>query len=207
MPDATQSNSTTPTPAPAGAVNGRDSAGRFGLGNRGGLPGRSGPPGNRHAAKHLIYAGGSLPPGASYVRKLRDRLVQALRDAVFAKHGEVDLVAAATIQSIGRHETVALLAQRWLRQRADKMTDADRLTYAKAIADASDKRDRAIRSLDLGRDAGSVWDAIYSNTPPDAPAAPESPVAHDHGQPDQTPTLPANASDGTLVRQEGDAAT
>jgi hypothetical protein len=89
------------------------------------------------------------------------RLRAALETAVREQSGEVSIVAAATIQSAVRHETVALLAARWLRQRAEAMTDADRLNYARAIAAASDARDKCIKTLGIERSKADVWAAIY----------------------------------------------
>jgi hypothetical protein len=56
---------------------------------------------------------------------------------------------AALINTAFRAERHAQLAQRWLAREADSMTPADRLSYSREVARASEARDKAIAALDL----------------------------------------------------------
>ncbi|MGE3410331.1 MAG: hypothetical protein AB7I37_26360, partial [Pirellulales bacterium] len=178
-PSAPAAPAPTPTPRRGGRP-----------GNSGGKKGRSGPPGNRNAAKSGIYALGSYPKGASYVRRLVGQLKMALENAVQARHGEISLTRAGAIQTACRHEAVAMLAQRWLRLRFKKMGDSDRLNYLKQIATASEARDKAMRSLELeGQEHRSIINLLYGQNgrpPIDVPQAPKTLPAVDGPQPSAT---------------------
>jgi hypothetical protein len=45
---------------------------------------------------------------------------------------------------------------------AENMTHADRLNYSKAIADASSKRDAAVRELHLDQRPRDIWQSLHS---------------------------------------------
>lgn len=128
--------------------------------------------GNRNAVTHGIYsflAMGSLPKGASYIRRQLSRLEDALRDAVLDKHGEISLLRAALVQTACRHEGRALLLSRWLRDRAGQMSDHDRMVYLREIGNASDARDRALKALGLDNNGRDVIDALYCGPAQDTP--------------------------------------
>ena len=129
---------------------------------------------NGNAKKHGIYSLGKLPAGASYVRKIIGKFRSELEKAVLDKHGEIDVMRSATIQTACRHEQVALLAGRWLRNHIGEMTHAERLTYLKTVADASERRDKAIKSLEIEKSTHDPWAEIY-NVKSDALNGPESP--------------------------------
>lgn len=109
------------------------------------------PKGNRNRMTHGQagwLATGSLPKGASYVRRLIGRMRSVLERAVLDSFGEVGPTEAALIQSACRHEGRALLAQRWLREGTD-LPVKDRLAMLQVIGNATDSRDRAIEKLKL----------------------------------------------------------
>jgi hypothetical protein len=128
-------------------------------------------PRNRNALQSGRFAfitSGSLPRGCSYVSRLLRGFRGALEKAVRDVHGEVSIAHALLIQTASRHEGTSILCQRWLRQRLDALTDADRLLYLRQIAQSSDARDRCVKQLGLDRvDAHRVINVLYA----DAPAA------------------------------------
>jgi hypothetical protein len=113
---------------------------------------------------------------------------QSLEKAVAEVHGTVSLQHAAIIQTVIRHETVAQLAQRWLRLRFDALTDSDRLNFVRQIAASSDARDKAMRSLCLDNttNGGRILDALYS--------VPIEPLPTGPG--DDPPAAPTEADNG-----------
>lgn len=107
----------------------------------------------------------------------------ALEQAVTEVHGSISLTMACLVNTAARWERHAMLALRWLRERHDALDDAQRLAYSKSIAEASERRDRAITNLKLGIDAVNTIDAAFRIA--DELAAEQ----------DQQPTLPADAPD------------
>ena len=119
--------------------------------------------GNRNRTTHGtrgFLSLGSLPKGASYIRRLMGLLRSELETAVQNTFGQITLEQAALIQSACRHEGVALLWQRWLRQRMAQLKASTLLQITKQISSSTDLRDRAIRALKIDRqgqqDAASV---------------------------------------------------
>jgi hypothetical protein len=106
------------------------------------------PRGNRNSLRHGLRAAG-LPKGFAWLERELRTLRKALERAVVEKHGEVDVLAAASISTAIRGEQAARLIGRWLAKECDSMTASDRLNYTREIVKASESRDRAIRSLDL----------------------------------------------------------
>jgi hypothetical protein len=138
-------------------------------GNPGGLPGRSGPPGNSNAAgnpgggapagnanavSHGVYSflsSGRLPAGAEPIAEDVNALREQLETAVAEAHQGVSLTRAALIQSIVRHETVCRLLLRYLTEQEDKLTMDQRFAVLRDVGRATDKRDAAIKALELER--------------------------------------------------------
>ena len=120
--------------------------------------------GNRNATRNGKYgwlAIGSLPVGASYVRRCVGKLRRELEIAVQSQDGELGAYKAGLCQSAARHEGRALLAVRWLRERGDRMNDMERLAYLKEIGAATDARDRCLRALGLDKPA-DPFAGLYS---------------------------------------------
>lgn len=106
---------------------------------------------------------GKLPKGAQYIEHRVNGLRRQLEKHVLALRGEVTLTDAAHINSAIKWERHSALALRWLRHEEANMSDSDRLKYSREIADASDKRDRAIRHLNLDRDSEhDLIEVLYS---------------------------------------------
>jgi hypothetical protein len=131
--------------------------------------GHGAPTDNRNAAKHYLRSHrklsiGKLPKGCSWINTLVSTLRRELEALVMEYHGELTFQSQLVIQSSCRHEQAALLAQRWLRLSAETMSHAERLSYLQAIANESDKRDRAIAMLRLDRDPQTLLGELYSAT-------------------------------------------
>ena len=135
------------------------------------MPGK---PGNRNATRNGRYgwlAIGSLPVGASYIRRCVGKLRRELEIAVQSQAGQLGPYKAGLCQSAARHEGRALLAVRWLRERGQKMSDLERLAYLKEIGAATDARDRCLRALGLDKPVdpfaglyGPRWPAVSGAT-------------------------------------------
>ena len=108
----------------------------------------------KHAIRHGKYAYlalGSLPKGASYIRRLIGQFRGALEQAVRDKEGEITIYSTALVQSACRHEGRAQLMTRWLRLTEPKLTLTDRLAVLREIGAATDARDRCLRTLGLDK--------------------------------------------------------
>jgi len=108
--------------------------------------------GNRNRMTHGIRGWltiGSLPKGASYVRRIVGEFRRQIESGVLTVSGELTPYASALCQSATRHEARALLAGRWMRQQGEGLPLSDRLALLKAIADATDARDRCLEKLGL----------------------------------------------------------
>jgi len=135
--------------------------------------------GNRNATRHGVYgflAIGSLPKGASYVRRLLGQFERHLREAVQEREGEIRTYHAALIQTACRHEGRAQLLTRWIREADDKLKLTDKVAVLKEIGAASDSRDKCLERLGLNEiasrnDIHSIMQSIYN-----APRSPQPPA-------------------------------
>jgi hypothetical protein len=115
---------------------------------------------------HGLFALGRLPKGASFIRRQVGRLRAQLEASVREQSGSVALYQNGLISSATRHELRALLLTRWLRE-ATALPMAERLALVRALGEATDARDRAIRGLGLA-DAPAfdpITALLYSNQP------------------------------------------
>lgn len=118
-----------------------------------GKPGRSGPAkGNRNALRHGLKAG-KLPVKCQYIENRINALRRQLEDAVILVRGEIGIIDAANINSAVKWERHGLLAAHWLRHEVEKLSPTDRLKFSEQVAKASDNRDKAMRLLNIHRDA------------------------------------------------------
>jgi hypothetical protein len=105
---------------------------------------------------------GSLPPSLARVERQARQFRSAVEQAVMDRYGAISVTQACFVNSAARWERHAMLATRWLRERADAMDDATRLSYSRDIARASSERDKALAALKLDRDAGDL-DGLYDD--------------------------------------------
>ena len=150
----------------------------------------SAPKGNRNRTTHGVHgylAIGSLPKGASYIRRSLGQFRLALENSVQDKEGEICLYNAALIQSSVRHEARAQLLTRWLRK-PGKDSDAkqpglsftERLAVLREIGSATDARDKCLQRLGLDqRQQTDIWSVLEASDEPSETSA-DSP-AHGSG--------------------------
>ena len=123
---------------------------RFGVNsNFKGRAGRSGAPkGNRNALQHGLRRG-KMPKGCEYIENRVNSLCRQVEDALLELKEGINIVDAASVNSILKWERHGLLAAHWLRHEAEKLSPTERLKFSEAIAKASDSRDKALRALNL----------------------------------------------------------
>jgi hypothetical protein len=114
---------------------------------------------------------GSYGQGLGYAKLAVSKFRAALTDAVTACRGEVRLIDAAEIHAAVRFELLALWAQRQLRLHGADWNPETRLSYARCIADATDKRNRCLARLKI--DEVDPWLQIPQfDAPPEQAAEP-----------------------------------
>lgn len=131
----------------------------------------------------------------------------AVEQAVLDAHGSISLTHACLIATAARWERHGLLALRWLRERHDALDDSQRLAYSKAIAEASERRDKAIAALRLERKPTDWWDDYYAGrtaTPAaitdDGDGHHDQTFGHDAGD---TPNAAVDGHDGQRDNEHG----
>ncbi len=157
--------------------------------------------GNGNAIRSGVYsflATGSYPRGAGYVRRLIGQFRHSLEDTVLQRDGEVSLYDGAVIQSACRHEGRAQLLQRWLREvNADDSNGnnsiQDRLSILREIGNATDARDKCLKSLRLHEkpEEDDTWPTITVTNTPEAPECSEdAEAAPTHSDGSTSPDAP-----------------
>lgn len=106
---------------------------------------------NKNNLRHGLrsFASGSLPNGASYIATIVATMRRQIVAAIVAVRGELTIDETATLQTACRWETHSMLAQRWLKLRADEMSPELLLKFSREICVASERRDVALRLLRL----------------------------------------------------------
>lgn len=124
------------------------------------------PKNNENAVKHgqrcrfgLMIGGG--PKATRYITTKLCEFRDALEQATVATHGEISIPHAAAIVTALRWERAAALSTKWFREKGDGMAVLDRVALQKAIADASERRDRAIEKLKLDAKPADVWADLH----------------------------------------------
>lgn len=105
---------------------------------------------------------GTLPKSMRRVEIEARDFRAALEASVIDRHGEIDLPKAGLIATAAAWQRHSALCVRWLREHAETMTHAERLSYSREIATASANRDKAVAALKLERTAADVFDALYA---------------------------------------------
>lgn len=127
------------------------------------------PPGNENNLRHGLRTG-SLPKKFQRVTAALNKFRRDLESAVLALRGEVREYDAACISTATRWEKVAQLAQRWLLAAKDLTADKQ-LEYARIAADASSKRDAALKALGLDEARANDTPADFYQRRLNGPAA------------------------------------
>jgi len=109
------------------------------------------PYGNKNAVGNIRHGlqASQLPKGCKYIEHRCNSVRRTLENLLMEQKGEVSITDAATILNIIKWVRHGALCERWLRLEADKLKPLERIQYSKAIADAAEKADKAIRSLQL----------------------------------------------------------
>jgi hypothetical protein len=158
------------------------------------------PKGNANAAQHglsALKATGRVPlkmPGGKFLRTQLRRMRRELTAEIISIHGsEPTLYQHHVILSATRHEARARLLERWLAE-TPTMKGPMRLAVFKAIGEASNDVDRALRLLgiDSRTRTVSVWEA-HMNAANDVDAG----EPDDGTEPDATPDATPASQDGT----------
>jgi hypothetical protein len=148
------------------------------------------PMGNKNATRHGLVAG-RLPAGCRYIARDISRFRSALEQAVIDAGRDIDIMAAAAIQSATRWETHAQLCRRWLRTEANLDPD-QRLAFSREIARASSERDKCLDRLGLDRASNAdPWKALDASSRDAAP------------KPEAQAVNGSNAADAKLGPQNG----
>jgi hypothetical protein len=117
---------------------------------------------NRNAMRHGLRAG-QLPKGAKFIEHRMNAMRRQLEDAVIAAKSEISLQDAANIQTCIKWERHGALAQLWLRKKSSELKPNELLNFSREIADASDKRDKAIERLKLDTKSKAFWLPAITN--------------------------------------------
>ena len=135
---------------------------------------RGAQPANSNSFRHGLrcgLSGGKLPKELSYVEKRRNAFRRNIEDIVKEcrpkiSRGQAVKIATA-IKSACAWFEYSMKVQRYLREKGDVMSDADRLKYYEADPKAAEKIEGAIRRLDLDRDdADRLMQTLYTAVPP-----------------------------------------
>lgn len=126
------------------------------------------PKGNLNASRNgtrlVRLIAGTLPKKLHRVTRFVRRYRRDLEAAVSEAHGEVGILHAHTIDRAVQHQQHMGVCRHLLRERFAEMSIADIRECSRAIADAADKRDKAVRELGLERqdDAQQLIEALYA---------------------------------------------
>lgn len=124
-----------------------------------------GQPHNQNRVSHGLRASG-LPASASYLEGQLRAFRSYVRQELAARGVDVGVFHEALLQSAVRHETRALLAAKWLRDKESELTIEQRLSLMAAVSSATDSRDKCLDRAGLSKDvSGSIIDMLYSSAP------------------------------------------
>lgn len=113
---------------------------------------RGAPRNNRNHMRHGLSAG-KLPKGCAHIENSLNAFRRNLEDLVMELKGEITISDAANIQTAMKWERHGALAHRWMRLEGNDLKPLDRLAFSREIAKASTERDKALKALELDRDA------------------------------------------------------
>lgn len=170
--------------------------------NKGGAP-----KGNRNRMTHGIrgfLVNGSLPKGASYIKRQANAYRDALDASVAEHHGHVSIYHAGLVQACVIHFTRALLLLRYLRKLGPETSEnlSERLTILRDLSAAVGARDKSAKELGIDHIVRQdVWAlaAIDTTTgPATTPAAPDPQQAGDASRATELPQPPASDDAATV---------
>jgi DNA mismatch repair ATPase MutL len=121
---------------------------------------RGAPKGNVNGWKHGMRSTteryglilGEAPRKVKQVQLYAAKLRRSLEEIVMTHKGKLTILDQAYITTACRFEKLAQLANRWLGEKYDTHSTMERLQLAKAVADASASRDKALEKLGLDQE-------------------------------------------------------
>ncbi len=138
-----------------------------------GVKGKSGPkPGQRNAlkngsrlnAKRLVV--GELPSKMIAVKREGRKYRRDIEAEVIASKGDIDLTDAHLIDTAAAATIQAGICRWLLRNRIKEMTTADIRGCSADIVKAKEKRDAAVKALELDAEPAAPWE-VLDGTPND----------------------------------------
>ena len=132
----------------------------------------SAPIGNKNNVKHgMRMALNELPEGCGRIRRERYKWRQSIERAILDQHGTISPYEAGVVQTAMRWATHAALAARWLRLAPDLTID-QKLNLSRAVALASESKDRCLKALGLDKTRNAdPWDVLDAS-PTEKPQEP-----------------------------------
>lgn len=122
----------------------------------------------------------SSPPSDRWA----DRLVEGLRrkweEAVIAQKGQLSRADEEAIQTAAKWELHSIRAGLWLKRDSKALTHAERMTASREVAEASERRDRALAKLGIDGNAtpdADSWASFYAKQASAIFQAPTAPNA------------------------------
>jgi len=119
--------------------------------------------GDRYAV--TIATVSRLPPGCRYIGGKAKRLRRALLGAIHAAKGGLAVQDECLLQTILRHEVVALLIAHSLRVEGPAWRPELRLAYLRAFTAESRSRDKAVVALGLERTIRHELERMFAQPP------------------------------------------
>lgn len=112
------------------------------------IDGRGAKIGNLNALRHGLKSN-RLPPRLAWADRRINVFRKIVEQAVIAAKNEINLVDAATINTLIRYEKHAILCGHWLSKEIDNLSNADRIAFSREVANASAQRDKCLRQLEI----------------------------------------------------------
>lgn len=124
---------------------------------------------NINALRHGLRTA-TLPKGCKYIEGAMQTFRMRLEDMIYDRHQGISVYQAAVIHSAVRHERRGMLSERWLRKEGGSLSLPDRLGLLREISNATDARDKCLKSLGLDEiETRSLIDVVppIASEPPD----------------------------------------
>lgn len=106
--------------------------------------------------KHGLRCG-SLPRGCGHLAAKVNQLQEWLESHVVELKGEICPTDASAIEVACKWQRHSLLAEKWLRDSFERLNHDQRISTHREVAQAAEKRDKAMRQLGLDRREIAEW--------------------------------------------------
>jgi hypothetical protein len=136
---------------------------------------------------------GELPPDLAHVKREARAYRRGLEQAVVDAHGEVSVVHAHALDTAVQGQIHFGVCKWILRTKIDKMEVGDVMKCSGEMLRAKERRDAAVKTLDLDRNGRDLIDALYSPAP-DIPEKPPDTPSNEHDDPTVDENTPDHES-------------